>query len=370
MPFDASQPISLENYDNSKGEFDITPYNCDCCSDIKHTLALGEDETTRIYINEGCCGEKSNEVRARPYAQLGSVDVSMQNNCCCCGAEVWMVSTDGGPIAPAGKTGSCCVPTEKALVEQISAQLQELKVARGNIGLMKMHNANGDKLAHVASMLDALAAAKGASAPPCATVMDRTEFPRQTYNVTNWQEVPCCCRGSEQFAYTLVLEDDEARARARARGARRAGLAIERRARARRQVNFVTRSPCSQTNTRRPYAQLGVVVEIDEEAPCQCDCCTCEPMGGHAVEVDGIRIQPRLGMETQLCKTIAAELQARKVALGNIGQLKKGEQIRDVVAHVENTLGVVMQALGVAVPEMPASAVVAVDVEAASGELK
>ena len=29
-------------------------------------------------------------------------------------------------------------------------------------------------------------------------------------------------------------------------------------------------------------------------------------MGGHAVEVDGIRIQPRLGMETQLCKTIAA----------------------------------------------------------------
>ena len=93
-------------------------------------------------------------------------------------------------------------------------------------------------------------------------------------------------------------------------------------------------------------------------------------MGGHAVEVDGIRIQPRLGMETQLCKTIAAELQARKVALGNIGQLKKGEQIRDVVAHVENTLGVVMQALGVAVPEMPASAVVAVDVEAASGELK
>ena len=123
-------------------------------------------------------------------------------------------------------------------------------------------------------------------------------------------------------------------------------------------------------NTRRPYAQLGVVVEIDEEAPCQCDCCTCEPMGGHAVEVDGIRIQPRLGMETQLCKTIAAELQARKVALGNIGQLKKGEQIRDVVAHVENTLGVVMQALGVAVPEMPASAVVAVDVEAASGELK
>lgn len=138
---------------------------------------------------------------------------------------------------------------------------------------------------------------------------------------------------------------------------------------ARAQVNFVTRTPCNQTNSRRPYAQLGAIVEIDEEAPCQFDCCTCEPVGGHAVEIDGIRVQPKLGMETELCKTITAELQARKVALGNIGQLKKGEQIRDVVAHVETALGAVMQTLGVPVPSMPETATVAsIDVEAAAGQ--
>ena len=73
-------------------------------------------------------------------------------------------------------------------------------------------------------------------------------------------------------------------------------------------------------------------------------------MGGHAVEVDGIRVQPRLGMETELCKTIAMELQARKVALGNIGQLQKGEQIRDIVDHAETSLEAIMQKLGVQVP--------------------
>ena len=90
MPFDASQPIGLENYDNSKGEFDITPYNCDCFMNIKHTLALGENETTRIYINEGC-GEKNNEVRARPYAQQRSRALGATGNAGqagCGGAEL------------------------------------------------------------------------------------------------------------------------------------------------------------------------------------------------------------------------------------------------------------------------------------------
>jgi len=345
--YDPSKPIGIDNYDKTYGEYDITPWNCDNWVTMQHKIALGKDETTRIYVNEGCCGERSNEVRARPYAQLGSVDVSMvsfgrphsvftstlfshprytpqYNNCCCCGAEVWMVSTDGGEIAPAGKTGNCCNPTDKKMVEEISKKLQELKVARGNIGLMKMHNANGDKLAHVANMLDALAAAKGVNTPPCSTVMDRTDFPNVTYDVQNWQEVPLCCRGSESYASKLHLEEYE--------------------------IKFTNRTLCDQTNSRRPYAQLGVVAEQDVEVPCAYDCCSCEPMGGHAVEVDGIRVQPRLGMETELCKTIAMELQARKVALGNIGQLQKGEQIRDIVDHAETSLEAIMQKLGVQVP--------------------
>ena len=133
--FDPEQPVSETNYDNSFGEYDISPYQWDIgCGKMTYKLALGLDETTRLYKTTDCYGnEVQSEVIARPYAQLGSVDVSMENNCCCCGAEMWMVSTDGGIIAPAGKTGSCCNPTDKALVEEISAKLQERKVLRGLI---------------------------------------------------------------------------------------------------------------------------------------------------------------------------------------------------------------------------------------------
>lgn len=327
MPFDPSKPVSADNYDDSHGTYNITPYApCLCCVEMKATLALGEDETTRIYINEGCCGEKDNQVRARPYAQLGSVDVSMQNNCCCCGPEVWMVATDGGEIAPAGKTGNCCNPTDKGLVEEISRKLQERKVLRGNIGLMKLHNANGDKLARISAMVDALVGAKAAGQPPpLAITMARDTFPTVTYDVQNLLEVPCCCRGSESYATRLTLEDDE--------------------------VVLTTRTPCSQQNSRRPYAQLGVVTTQEVEAPCQCDLWSgCAPVGGHAVEIDAWVVTPKLGMETELCKTIATDLQARKVALGNIGQLKKGEQIREVVEHLEVALPSLLAALGVEAP--------------------
>ena len=75
--YDPSKPIGMDNYDKTHGEYDITPWNCEMCVTMKYKIALGKDETTRIIVNEGCCGEKSNEVLARPYAQLGSVDVSM-----------------------------------------------------------------------------------------------------------------------------------------------------------------------------------------------------------------------------------------------------------------------------------------------------
>lgn len=308
--FDPEQPITVDNYDKSFGEYDITPYQCPCPLNgtMKYTLALGLDETTRIYKMKDCCGTPiQDQVMARPYAQLGSVDVSMQNTCCCCGAETWMVSTDGGMINPAGTTGTCCNPTDKAMVEEISAQLQERKVLRGNIGLMKMHSANGDKLVGIAKMVDALGAAKQANLrAPCGIEMERTVFPRTSFDVQNHQEIPICmiCL-KEKYASTLVLEDDE--------------------------LNFITRNPCAQSNSRRPYAQLGVIVETGADIGDGFDPCLCVQVGGYGVQIDGVGyMKPKYGMEKELCRTIAHELQQRKVKLGNIGQLKKGEQIRDV----------------------------------------
>jgi hypothetical protein len=175
---------------------------------------------------------------------------------------------------------------------------------------MKMHSANGDKLMTVAKMLDALGAAKNTNVPPCSIVMDRTMLEKKSFDVQNYQEIPCCCAGSPRFTQTLVLEDDE--------------------------INFIKRTPCNQSNSRRPYAQLGAIVARDEEIPGCCggpayDCCVCQRIGGNSVEVDGVGIMsPKYGMEKELVTTIAHELQQRKVKLGNIGQLKKGEQTRDV----------------------------------------
>ena len=40
--FDPEQPITVDNYDNSFGEFDITPYQCPCplSATMKYTLAF------------------------------------------------------------------------------------------------------------------------------------------------------------------------------------------------------------------------------------------------------------------------------------------------------------------------------------------
>ena len=129
---------------------------------------------------------------------------------------------------------------------------------------------------------------------------------------------------------------------------------------------LTTRTPCNQANSRRPYAQLGVVTAQEVQAPCDFDLWSgCQPVGGHAVEIDAWNVSPKLGMEVELCKTIAAELQARKVALGNIGQLKKGEQIKQVVDHLEGALPSLLSALGAAMPAMDAAPEAAVDVDTA-----
>eukprot|EP00854_Cymbomonas_tetramitiformis_P023050 gene23050-27895_t len=263
------QPI-----DNSYGEYDITPYQeCGVCETVRHTLKLGLDETTREYVNESC-GNKNNSVLSRPYAQLGSVDVSMELNCCC--AEIWSVSTDGGIIMPAGKTGSCWNPTDKSLVEEIAAKLNERKVARGNIGLMKLHNANGEELSKVATMLDSIAASRNVAIPPLAITMDRHEFPNKKYDVQNQQEIPRCfcfqiCPDSYQTQ--LLLEEDE-------------------------------------------------VIKV---------------------------VKPGYGTERALVEEIANDLQNRKVALGNIGQLKKAEQIAEVVQYIKQTANILGNELGATV---------------------
>lgn len=312
--------------DNSYGEYDITPYQgcCCVCETVRHTLKLGLDETTREYVNESC-GNKNNSVLSRPYAQLGSVDVSMELNCCC--AEIWSVSTDGGIIMPAGKTGNFCVPTDKNLVEEIAAKLNERKVARGNIGLMKLHNANGEELSKVATMLDSIAASRNVAVPPLAITMDRCEFPNKKYDVQNQLEIPRCfcfqiCPDSYQTQ--LLLEEDE--------------------------VIKVVRKPCSQTSSRRPYAQLGVVSKEDNTQAGDCDLCAgCKEIGGHAVAIDAWQVMPGYGTERALVEEIANELQNRKVALGNIGQLKKAEQIAEVVQHIKQTANILGNELGTTV---------------------
>lgn len=305
--FNKMEPVTDTNYDNTFGEYDITPYHDGgCCGEgpVKHVIAFGIDETTRIYENKDCCGNVLTEVRSRPYAKLGSVDIVMRKDLCCCSnnAEVWSVSTDGGPIAPKGETGTYNNPTDKELVKEIAQKLNAKKLERGNIGMLKLHEKNYERLLNISDMVDGLVAEKVGGVAPSSFIMERNAFPQKTYDVQNYREMDCCQPASD-YGHSIVLEDDE--------------------------IEVTKKWPGGVSISRRPYAQLGVVAYIEFNQ---------ENKIWHGVEIDAWRVVPKHGKEAELCKELADDLQKRKVARGNIEQLKKAEQISEVVGHLERTL--------------------------------
>jgi hypothetical protein len=120
-------PAVPANEETSK-EFEYKKYNISqwqelFCSCTTQSIELDADEM--IFHKDKCCGgclEK--QTIKEPYAQMGAVEVEEVLGCC------YSVDTDTANIQP-----QCgCA---KELVQEISADLQERKVYRGNIAQLR-----------------------------------------------------------------------------------------------------------------------------------------------------------------------------------------------------------------------------------------
>ena len=112
-------------------------------------LHLGEEEVT--LTKKDFCATSTMRM---PYVQLGSVDVET----ICCGS-CFNVETDGGIIQP--KCGC-----DKDLVDEISEDLQNRKVTRGNIAQVRMQENLMIEVIKLGVQLDQIARKEGVVYPP------------------------------------------------------------------------------------------------------------------------------------------------------------------------------------------------------------
>merc|ERR1712038_1857260 len=112
--YEASKQFETKHYDitNTCEQLSL------CCQ--KTNLELNDEEA--IYKKSSCC---ANSVRREPYAQLGSVEPARL----CCGICT-NVQTDQNVICP----GCGC---SHELLNEVTNELQERKVKRGNIAQIK-----------------------------------------------------------------------------------------------------------------------------------------------------------------------------------------------------------------------------------------
>jgi hypothetical protein len=185
-----------------------------------------------------------------------------------------------------------------------------------------------------------------------ATVIAEVEFKVNSSGHMEiiWEEKyeECCTLNANKF--TLVLEEEE--------------------------VNYVveytsdccgnyTRSEGKKRLERRtPYAQLGSIMKDESEH----DCC-CKPVPIRAVQTDRMRMQPGAQGVCVWCSlvedgikydpwvdAVITELNERKIARGNIGQMKKAEEQEQRVEEVHSKLDAIMRHLNISYAGSPPSA--------------
>jgi len=172
--------------------FDVSDYTEEgqCCDkvQVKKTLVLEEEEAVLTIIHPtDCCGNRvggvEKEERRTPYAQLGSI-MKHEGEAEECGnrAPIRAVHTDRMEIQPGfqGANGCCtCVQKESGLkyeplIDQLIAELNQRKVARGNIGQMKAAEVAANRMEELYAKMDAIIAHLGITyKPPEPAKMER-----------------------------------------------------------------------------------------------------------------------------------------------------------------------------------------------------
>ena len=169
-----------------------------------------------------------------------------------------------------------------------------------------------------------------------------------------WEEKyeECCALKANKF--TLVLEEEE--------------------------VNYVgeytsdccgnyTRSDGKKRLERRtPYAQLGSIMKDESERDCNF-ATSCKPVPSRAVQTDRMSMQPGAQGVCVCCSLVEdgtkydlgvdaliKELNERKIARGNIGQMKKAEDQEQRIEEVHSKLDAIMLHLNISHAGSPPSA--------------
>jgi hypothetical protein len=280
--------------------FDLTNNCAMVCGCLTQTLALGAEEAT--LRTQNLC---TTVQQKREYARLG--DVQMIKSCVCLRA---LKSGLGQPFSPGcGCSGSVVA----GVVEELRARM----IARGNIGqirkqekMMRMVNELHNQLVLAHEKLG-VAYTAPADVPPAFRVPPAPVEAR-TLDVTNKIQSCFTCLGTLGLAgfttTTLELTADD--------------------------VNTLEKNNLDESHLKTPYAQLGSVDVVRE--------CCCF----FRVE----QYSPGFGCDQTTTEEIARELQSRKVARGNIAQVRQLESMQATSLELDARASALLAARGVPYP--------------------
>ena len=212
----------------------------------------------------------------------------------------------------------------KDAIQAMAADLQDRKVKRGNIQLIKNSEIIMEYLDDITQLANSILATKTIDSQPLPATLPRIEIPRyenKEYDVTFYPIDGCggCLSACGWFKTTIILEQEE--------------------------ILKIDLTPCMQSTERRPYAQLGSVSKIDNTDKCVYTppWTGCKRVGGNGVAIDSWRVIPKYGFEFDTVDALAADLQTRKVERGNIAQLQRSERSIEVAELLKQKMNILIK---------------------------
>lgn len=309
-------------------KYDVTNYIesgclclwCPCCGWQTKTLHLQGEEV--FYKTKNLC---SSSTRKRPYAQLGSVELHDS----CCGLCVGM-SSNLERVNEKGEGGiRPFFGIDRPYTEEICNELRARMEGRGDTAQRKQQTFLMEQITKLTAQVPLILAKRGVAWPPSQMTTGKL-FPSNppkvktfaelyspaeepTFDTQSWN-VMCCCEHLNCVSRTVELGPDEVTIRT-VRGLDRATI-----------------------TERRPYAQID-----DVQKNKGCGCCVNMTAGDLLPEP----LSNGTGCDDATITQIVDELKRRIDIRGNIGQMKKLEQIMAKVDDLRVLMTVLQEEMGI-----------------------
>lgn len=282
--------------------FDKREYDVTCCLERLccgySTLVLEPEEAELTKVD--LC---SRQQKRLPYGELGDVDHGVSCGCCHSFQSNLAVTADAGNRGVAPGCG-CSGDLVEEIVEQLKSRMRQ----RGDTGNIQRAEQALRMMAHHSLKMDALLRYWALPAAAAVEKQEPAMFDKKDYDVTSICHRLCCCG-----AQMLELDPEEA--------------VLE------------TTTCCSDSKSRRPYGQL-LEVEVG-------NCC------GICVSVSSSMgpLSPGCGCDKETVDEIVQELKTRMKARGDTGNIRRQEEINQLIMFQDARLKEVCQKIGVKVSD-------------------